>query len=165
MIDMGNLEGTTAMSGCTVLQFPKPGLLRISCPRSFPVLRLMGARALLDAQVERAVRKRGEVALATLLFVGAIDRSRGRTPRRLKLLSNERLHQFARSLRSFGRVIALACCTWEQPHVSTAELFFGLPKACHPSMQRARRDLRIPVLLPLQISNDLLKTLVRLAQI
>src|SRR2546430_2755658 len=107
MIDMSNLEGTTAMPGRTVPQFPKPGLLGIGSTRSFPLFSLMGARALFDTLVEGGGREGSQVALATLLFVGAIDRSRRRTPGRLKLLGNEGIHQFARGCRCFGRVIAL----------------------------------------------------------
>src|ERR1700674_611373 len=99
---MRHLKWAHAMPRRHVLQFPDPRsfLVGSTCPGAF--FCLYGTCPLLDSIVEGASSKRGELARDALLLVGPVHRSGGRTSRRLKLLSNEALHQLASCLWSLG---------------------------------------------------------------
>src|SRR6266487_1024010 len=97
MIDMGNLERTTAMPRRLVLQFPEPRRFLVGGTCSLPLFGLMRAGTLLNPLVESTCRQRREMALATFLLVGAIHGSCRSMTWCLKQLRDEGVHQFARS--------------------------------------------------------------------
>ncbi len=112
----------------------EPGRFLGGRTRPFAPLGLMGTGALFDALGEGTRRQHGEVLCATRLHIGAIDGGGRKISGRLKLRSQEGVHQHAGGFGRFGHAMAQVGFAGEQAHLAAAERGLGFPKARHPAM-------------------------------